>query len=113
MLSERIKDFLQEKNITQKDFCDVTGYNDRNLSNILTGRTKVPKIDLIAAFIKFYPEVDVRWLVLGEGEMFTDTSAPANLGDKLENMESVIDHLARKVTELEVLKEQVRALRKG
>jgi transcriptional regulator with XRE-family HTH domain len=112
-LSERIKEFLDEKEISQKDFCDKTGYNDRTFSNVLTGRTKVPKIDLVEAFIRFYPEVDIRWLILGDGEMETDTSAPVNIADKLESMESVIDHLSRKMVELDVLKEQVNKMKSG
>ena len=88
-IHERFKKFLQHKGLSQSEFSQITGYGEKSLSNFLTGRVKYPKIDLIDAVIRHFPELDLVWLFTAEGEMFV-TSATSNLNTeklKLENTE--------------------------
>jgi transcriptional regulator with XRE-family HTH domain len=88
-IHERFKKFLHHKELSQSEFSQITGYKERTLSNFLTGRVKYPKVDLIDAVIRYFPELNLFWLFTGEGEMFT-TSENYNLNNeklKLENAE--------------------------
>lgn len=68
-ISDRFTLFLREKGISQKEFSEKTGYLRQSLSKFITGTTKLPKIDLIIGLMIHYPELNIRWLLLGEGEM--------------------------------------------
>lgn len=66
---------LQDKGLSQKEFCDITGYKQNNLSNFLTGRTTLPKVDLLQAVAEYFPEVDVNWLLTGRGKLYREEQA--------------------------------------
>jgi len=88
-IHERFKKFLQYKGLSQSEFSQITGYGEKSLSNFLTGRVKYPKIDLIDALIRSFPELNLVWLFTEEGEMFIN-SDDFNLNTKKlksENME--------------------------
>lgn len=74
-LIERIRKVFFESNEKQKNFSDATGYSERNLSNVLNGRTKNPGIDLLTAISSHFPNVNLKWLLHGEGEMYTNRSS--------------------------------------
>jgi transcriptional regulator with XRE-family HTH domain len=68
-LRERLNQFLLEKNLSQSEFARQTGYHQKNISGFLTGTVKMPKVDLMVALATHFPELNLRWLLLGEGEM--------------------------------------------
>jgi transcriptional regulator with XRE-family HTH domain len=70
IISERFEQFLGIKRISQRDFSEIPGFPAYSLSKIITGRTQIPKIDLIIALMQYFPELNLRWLLIGEGEMF-------------------------------------------
>lgn len=72
-INDRFLLFLREKRISQKEFCEKTGYLRQSLSKFITGTTKLPKIDWVIGLLEQYPELNMRWLLLGEGEMWLDT----------------------------------------
>ena len=72
VFNERFEQFLGMKRISQKDFAKRTGFPTYSLSKIITGTTKTPKIDLIIVLMQYFPELNLRWLLLEEGEMFID-----------------------------------------
>jgi len=71
-VSDRLALFLREKKISQKVFCDATGYGEKNVSNFLNGTIKSPRMELITGIIKSYPELSINWLLLGEGPMWNE-----------------------------------------
>jgi transcriptional regulator with XRE-family HTH domain len=68
-LRVRLNQFLLEKNLSQSEFARITGYPQKNISGFLTGTVKMPKIDFTIALATYFPELNLRWLLLGEGEM--------------------------------------------
>ncbi len=68
-INQRFTVFLTEKRISQKLFSEITGINTGTVSNISTGATELPKADFFQAFAIHYPEISLRWLLIGEGEM--------------------------------------------
>lgn len=68
-VNQRVKEFLESEALSQKEFCQKTGYSENNLSNFLTGKTKLPRIDLLEAIAIHFPHVNLKWILTGEGEM--------------------------------------------
>jgi transcriptional regulator with XRE-family HTH domain len=70
-IKNRLETFLNSKDLTQAEFSRITGYHPKNISGFLTGTVKLPKIDLVVALATHFPELNLRWLLLGEGEMIS------------------------------------------
>jgi transcriptional regulator with XRE-family HTH domain len=68
-VKNRFEFFLNSKDLTQAEFSRITSYHPKNISGFLTGTVKMPKIDFTIALATYFPELNLRWLLLGEGEM--------------------------------------------
>ncbi|NML69980.1 hypothetical protein HHL23_09225 [Chryseobacterium sp. RP-3-3] len=71
---------------------EVEEISQAKISHVKSGRNK-PGLDLITALLKKFPEVNARWLIVGEGKMLNTEndhtqSLPSETSDKLilENM---------------------------
>lgn len=84
-IGERFAILLKEKGITQKAFSKKIGYREQSISNLITGQTKSPKADLITKIAQFFPDLNVRWLLLDEGEMFSQNDEINNSSILQEN----------------------------
>lgn len=106
-IPHRIISLLKLKKLKRKDFCDITGYSQSNLSNYLTGKTSKPQIDLIQAFADYFPEISINWLMTGKGEMLNENAKEEITGEEDIDPEKGIlkDELLsmykRRVTDLE------------
>ncbi|NOX86252.1 MAG: helix-turn-helix transcriptional regulator, partial [Chlorobi bacterium] len=77
----RIKKLLEVKKISPAQFADEIEVQRSSLSHVLSGRNK-PSLDFMMKIKKRYPEINLDWLLLGEGGMKIETE---------ENMESEAD----------------------
>ncbi|MGB1041747.1 MAG: hypothetical protein ACPGVD_12805 [Flavobacteriales bacterium] len=73
-IRDRFSTFLAAKKLSQSKFARLTGYEQKNVSSFLTKKVKFPRIDLVVVLAKYFPELNLRWLLLGEGEMWVDPS---------------------------------------
>ena len=65
---ERLDQFIQYKTGgSRSEFADMLGWTRQYLNNLLSGKSFAYKP--IEALLKKFPELDARWLILGEGEM--------------------------------------------
>lgn len=69
-IGERLAILLKEKGVSQKAFSKKVDYREQTISNLITGQTKSPKAGLIIEIARFFPDVRLRWLLMGEGEMY-------------------------------------------
>jgi transcriptional regulator with XRE-family HTH domain len=100
-INSRFKKFLQHKGLSQLEFSQITGYGEKSLSNFLTGRVKYPKIDLIDAVIRNFPDLNLIWLFTGEGEMFTNENFTSEqVQNELDNLRTENSKLKDKIIEL-------------
>lgn len=81
-INQRFKQFLHAEKINQKMFCESTSMSDRTISNIVSGRTNFPKADFFQAIAIHYPTVNLRWLLLGEGNMHLQAEETQPLSTK-------------------------------
>lgn len=56
--------------MTQKEFSDATGIAPASLSSIFNGRT-APTMKHAEALHRYFPSLNMGWLLFGEGEMFS------------------------------------------
>jgi hypothetical protein len=83
------------------EFSQITGYGEKSLSNFLTGRVKYPKIDLIDAVIRNFPDLNLIWLFTGEGEMFTNENFTSEqVQNELDNLRMENSKLKDKIIKL-------------
>ena len=83
-VNDRFLFFLREKKITQKEFCEKTGYGVQSLSKFLSGNTGNPGVNLFILTSKHFPEVNINWLMVGEGDMWN--AEYVKLGNKKEDI---------------------------
>ena len=66
---DRINLILRAKNLTSRQFAEEIGIQPSGMSHILSGRNR-PSLDFVMKVVNRYPEIDIKWLTLGEGEMY-------------------------------------------
>ncbi len=71
-VSDRFVLFMREQGLNQKDLAERINYPRTNLSNFVNGNVKSPKIDLLVALASEYPQLNINWLLLGEGNMWNN-----------------------------------------
>lgn len=69
-LHERIADFISYVADKQKDAAEILGWSPQYLSKILSG--KEIGLTPILTILKIFPELNARWLLLGEGVMLNE-----------------------------------------
>lgn len=76
---DRIRTIMEYTKLSQQDFAARLGISPASLSSILTGRTN-PTNKHIMGIHQGFPEINVNWLMFGEGDMLTGEHAqsPAN-----------------------------------
>ena len=67
---DRINLILKAKNLTSRQFAEEIGIQPSGMSHILSGRNR-PSLDFVMKVVSRYPEIDIKWLTLGEGEMYS------------------------------------------
>lgn len=77
-MKERIRSVMQYAKLSQQDFAARIGVSPATLSGIFSGRVNSAD-KYVNAIHQAFPEVNVNWLLFGEGEMLNDEdgSAPA------------------------------------
>lgn len=67
-MKERIKIYLKEKRITQKEFCDSIGV----MSSYLSSTNKNIPLKKLTKIQSVYPELNIDWLMTGQGSMLKE-----------------------------------------
>lgn len=79
-MKDRIKQLMDSLHLTQQKFAEDLGISPASLSSIFNGRTK-PTINHVDAIVIAFPNINLRWLMYGEGDMFVaenNTSAASS-----------------------------------
>lgn len=73
-MKERIRQVMERTGLTQQDFANQLGISPASLSNIFVGRTN-PTNNHVQAIHRAFPDINVSWLLFGEGEMLGEISS--------------------------------------
>jgi len=74
-MKNRIKLIMEQRHLSQQDFAALLGVSAASLSSIFTGRTN-PTNKHVQAVHRAFPNVNVNWLLFGEGEMYVNATTP-------------------------------------
>lgn len=74
---DRLKVILEYYKLSPSGFADNLGVPRSSISHLLSGRNK-PSLDFVLKLITKYPEVNLYWLLKGEGSFPSDTSMTAS-----------------------------------
>jgi transcriptional regulator with XRE-family HTH domain len=99
-IGERFALVLKQKGITQKSFSERTGYSEQSISKLMKGQTLSPKADLIAQIAILFPDVNLRWLLIGKGEMYIGHPNSENLQLEISKLKNELLNAQNKVIEL-------------
>ena len=81
-MKDRIRQIMDDVHMSQQDFAARLGISAASLSSIFTGRTR-PTNNHVQAVHKAFPEININWLLFGEGESHIDSLPKENrLNDK-------------------------------
>jgi transcriptional regulator with XRE-family HTH domain len=69
-MKDRITQFLVNENISSAEFADKIGVQRSSVSHILNERNS-PSTSFIQKMLSAYKNLNPRWLLLGEGNMFS------------------------------------------
>ena len=59
---------MKSANLSNAEFAEKIGISTSSLSHIFSGRNN-PSLDVVMRIHKAYPDVNLNWLLYGEGEM--------------------------------------------
>lgn len=74
----RIQTVIDHFELSVSAFADEIGVQRSSISHLLNGRNK-PSLDFVMKLVNTYPEVDLYWLLKGEG------SFPKKVSDEIKN----------------------------
>lgn len=78
MMKERILQIMKRENMTQQDFAKAIEVSPASLSNIFNGKTN-PTNNHVSAIHRRFPDINVNWLMFGEGDMYSTHSGQIDL----------------------------------
>ena len=69
---DRLRMILERVNLTPGNFADKIGVAPATISHILSGRNKYPSAEVMLRLHETYPDIDLNWLLTGEGTLIKD-----------------------------------------
>ena len=85
-MKERIYQIMQRENMTQREFAQALGISPSSLSSIFNGHTS-PTNYTVQAIHRQFPDINIAWLMFGEGEMIAAAPQAANVDAEVKAVE--------------------------
>lgn len=89
-MKDRIRQLMEDQNLSQQEFAQRLNLSAASLSSIFTGRTN-PTNKHVLAIHHAFPEVNVNWLLFGEGDKFNNPSASSIPSNQEVVIEPILD----------------------
>ena len=70
---ERLKFLINQKKLSNAELAEKIGIQKSTVSHLLSGRNK-PGFDFLNKLVKVFPDINLRWLITGEGDTFSEQS---------------------------------------
>lgn len=70
---DRVKQVIEHYGISVSAFADEIGVQRSSMSHLLNGRNK-PSLDFVMKLVDSYPEVNLYWLLKGDGNFLVSES---------------------------------------
>jgi len=84
-MKERIKQFMDYMKLSAAELADQIGVQRSNVSHVMTGRNN-PSSSFLEKLLLTFPELDARWLIVGEGQMLRETKNEKTKVSEVKNL---------------------------
>lgn len=81
-INDRFTKILEYSGFTASEFADEIDVQRSSISHIISGRNK-PSLEFIVKIKNRFPEISWDWIILGQGEMLQNDSAPSTSESKI------------------------------
>lgn len=122
-IKDRFKMIMDREKLTAGAFAESIGVAQATISHILGPRNKYPSIEVILRLHQRYNDVNLAWLLTGEGNMSNDATSvegggfdyplfadnPEILSDgpnEIENRKEIVSEIVRKMPK-EIVKQEI------
>jgi transcriptional regulator with XRE-family HTH domain len=106
-IGERIEVLCMALGISRRKFAEVIGENPSTIASIVRGTN--PSANIICSILDQYPELNERWLLMGEGSIWKKDQVVPELKDE-RYQEALRQQMESKNDTITALKGQVKAL---
>lgn len=106
-IGERIEVLCMALGISRRKFAEVIGENPSTIASIVRGTN--PSANIICSILDQYPELNERWLLMGEGSIWKKDQVVPELKDE-RYQEALKQQMESKNDTITALKGQVKAL---
>lgn len=112
----RIEQIIYEKRMTNKDFAAKIGVSGTQISDVVNGKAN-PGNKVIEGILKAFPNINSKWLMKGEEQMYIQQVAPKAKEPKPEyrnlyDVNELIAYVTDLDDQLQDVKHKVESLRK-
>jgi transcriptional regulator with XRE-family HTH domain len=107
LIGERIDVLCMALGISRRRFAEVIGENPSTIASIVRGTN--PSANIICSILDQYPELNERWLLMGEGPLWKKDQIVPELKDE-KYQEALKQQMESKNDTITALKGQVKAL---
>lgn len=110
-IHERFSYLIETLGYTQVSLAQLIGISQGYVSQLMTGQRSITT-KILRNITKLRPEVNINWVLTGDGEMFLSNMEPSNQVQEqppayLQNGQGMLESLIRRVEELERWKEKM------
>lgn len=109
-VGDRIEMLCDQLDISRRKFADKIEENPSTIASIVRGSS--PSANIICSILRTFPELNERWLLMGDGLMWKDDTNTKTEIMEEEDSENLRQQLAHKNETIIALKGQVTALEK-
>lgn len=107
-IKERIELFIKAKNLNNRKFCQTIGVSESYINSI----KKVLSLEKILLISKYFPELNMDWLMLGRGEMLREKSENNPVSSSQEDTIILRGYLETQKKLIEMLEKENKELKK-
>ena len=105
-IKDRFKMIMEREKLTAGAFAESIGVAQATISHILGPRNKYPSTEVILRLHQRYSDINLEWLLTGQGNMSNDADSSAKGTDEQENRKEM--PLGRLVnTPKEIVKQEI------
>lgn len=72
-MKERLQHIIKAESLTNLQFAQIVEISPASVTHLLAGRNN-PSIEIVAKIARRFPHYNLRWLILGEGSIYTSSS---------------------------------------
>ena len=83
--------------MTQAEFAESIGISQGTLANFTGKRASVPGADVIAKILETYPDVNIAYILTGQGEMFLPKEESPALESRVNDLEGRVTAIENKL----------------